>query len=306
MRTMKIYAFCFFILTGVVSKAADTTLIRQHFKNILETPKSRSYENTAVLNQVAAYIHDYFGRYGDSTVYQDFKVQGSVYRNVITSFGPPEAERIIVGAHYDVCGEQDGADDNASGIIGLLELARMLAGTDLKYRVDLVAYSLEEPPFFGTDEMGSYIHAKYLYDNQIKVYGMICMDMIGLFSDEKNSQAYPLGLLKLFYGSRGDYLTVVRKFHSGSFARKTKKHMKNSDAVKVKSIKAPEGLAGIDLSDHLNYWRFGFSAVFITDTGFFRNTNYHKPSDTVETIDIERMAGSIDALFETLKALNNR
>lgn len=286
------------------SGQADSVLIKNHFLKIVDTDLPRSYENVKTLNAVAAYIHDVFSQYGDSTVYQDFEVYGFTYRNVITSFGPKDAPRIVVGAHYDVCGEQDGADDNASGLIGLLELARLLKHEELRYRIDLVAYSLEEPPFFGTEDMGSYVHAKYLFDHSIPVYGMICMDMIGFFSDVKGSQKYPIGILKLFYGSKGNYLTVVQKFRGGNFARQTKKEMKKTNFVKIKSIKAPQNLAGIDLSDHLNYWRFGFSAVFITDTGFFRNVNYHKSSDTVESIDIQRMTASIDALFKTLKQLN--
>src|SRR5688572_16136994 len=107
-------------------KAADTTLMRTHFNSIINTPEPRNFMNLASLNQVATYIHDQFSLYGDSTVYQQFEVDGFTYKNVITSFGPKTGKRIIVGAHYDVCGEQDGADDNASGIVALLEFARVL------------------------------------------------------------------------------------------------------------------------------------------------------------------------------------
>lgn len=106
-----------------------------------------------------------------------------------------------------VCGNQPGADDNASAVAGLLEIARFAKKneTDLPYRIDFVTYSLEEPPYFKTENMGSYIHAKSLQDKNIKVKGMICLEMIGLFSDEKDSQSYPLSLLKLFYPTEGNY-----------------------------------------------------------------------------------------------------
>lgn len=284
--------------------ASDTLLIKKHFDKILDSPKARNYENIESLNYVADYIHTEFKKYGDSTAYQEFRVNGKIYKNVITSFGTENERRIIVGAHYDVCGNQDGADDNASGVVGLLELARMLKGQKLDYRVDLVSYTLEEPPYFGSTDMGSYVHAKYLYDNQIDVYGMICLEMIGYFSDEKNSQAYPLGLLKMFFGSKGDYITVIRKFHDGKFAGKYKSNMKKSKTIKTKSLKAPASLRGIDFSDHRNYWEFGFSSVLITNTGFYRNPNYHHDTDILSTLDILRMSQVIDEVHRSIIELN--
>ena len=283
---------------------ADTTLMLSHFQNIIGTGAPRNYENTDALNEVAAYIHTVFSNYGDSTVYQEYTVDGSSYKNVITSFGIEHTTRIIVGAHYDVCGNQDGADDNASGVVGLLELARMLKNQPLHYRVDLVAYTLEEPPYFGTTKMGSFQHAQYLAKNNIDVYGMVCLEMIGYFSDEKKSQHYPVGLLKLFYGGKGDYITIVRKFCDGPFSKKYKRKMKNFDLVETKSIAAPAKLRGIDFSDHLNYWKFGFSAVMITNTGFYRNKNYHRDTDVIETIDVQRMAAVIDEVYGTVIALD--
>lgn len=147
------------------------------------------------------------------------------YKNIICTINPEKKERIIIGAHYDVCGNQDGADDNASGIVGLLELARQLKNLDLNYRIDFVAYTLEEPPFFGTDYMGSHIHAKYLFDNKIPVKGMICLEMIGYYRDDENSQDYPLGFLSWIYGKKGDYITVVQKYWNGKFGNDIKRQM---------------------------------------------------------------------------------
>lgn len=285
------------------SQVSDTTIIKKHFEKILSTPQARNYKNINALNSVADYIFDSFKNYGDSTVFQEYMVGKQVYKNVITSFGTSNPKRVIVGAHYDVCENQPGADDNASGVIGLLELARMLKGKELNYRIDLVAYTLEEPPFFRSPNMGSYVHANYLFENKIDVYGMICLEMIGYFSDDKKSQNYPLKILKLFYGSKGDFITVVRKFSGGKFARVYKRKMKKSEFIKTKSIQAPERIRGIDFSDHLNYWAFGYSSVLITNTGFYRNQNYHRATDTFETIDIEKMSFVIDEVCRTLLAL---
>ena len=201
-----------FLLFGSLSlKAgnADTTLIKQHLVNITKTEKFRNHKNINQLNEIADYIKSSFQTYTDSVTFQEFDVNGKTYKNVIASFGTEHKKRVIIGAHYDVCGNQEGADDNASGVVGLLELARMLKGEQLNYRIDLVAYTLEEPPHFKTEYMGSYIHAKYLKDNNIDIYGMLSVEMIGYFSDEKKSQTYPVGLLSLFYGNKGNYITLV-------------------------------------------------------------------------------------------------
>ena len=294
--------FCAICLN--VSAKSDTLLIRQHFNKILSAPKARNFKNIESLNYVAAYIHDEFSKFTPNVSYQEFEVGGNTYKNVIGLFGQEDGPRIIVGAHYDVCGDQDGADDNASGVVGLLELARLIEWEKCKNRIELVAYSLEEPPYFGSTEMGSYVHAKYLYDNKIDVYGMICLEMIGYFSDEKNSQAYPLGLLKMFFGSKGDYITVIRKFHDGKFAGKYKSNMKESKTIRTKSLKAPASLRGIDFSDHRNYWEFGFSSVLITNTGFYRNPNYHHNTDLLSTLDILRMSQVIDEVYRSIIELN--
>lgn len=282
---------------------ADTTLIKSHLTAITKTKTFRTHQNISQLNATADYIKTVFASYSDSVSFQEYSVDGKTYKNVICSFGVEHTKRIIVGAHYDVCGNQEGADDNASGVVGLLELARMLKGQKLNHRIDLVAYSLEEPPYFRSKYMGSYVHAKSLFDRKIAVYGMVSIEMIGYFSDEKKSQSYPLGILSLFYGSRGNYITLVKKFRAGRFTRKFCRMYKATKAIRTKKFTGPRSLVGIDFSDHLNYWNFGFNALMLTDTSFFRNKNYHRSTDTMETLDIHRMANTIDGVFTTLTLL---
>ena len=221
---------------------------------------------------------------------QAFTVAGRTYVNIIAAAGPKDAGRVIVGAHYDVCGDQPGADDNASAVAGLLEIARFLKKheSELKYRVDIVTYALEEPPFFGTSNMGSYVHAEYLHRNNINVKGMICLEMIGFFTEEKDSQAYPLGLLKILYPSTGNFIGIVGNWASWGFTNQVAKHMKKA-RIAVETLKSPSFVAGVDFSDHRNYWKFGYDAVMITDTAFYRNKNYHERSDTMDTLSFIKM-----------------
>ncbi len=276
--------------------------LKQDVAALVGTPKPRNYQNLASLNAAAQYIKTEFEALGVEAEEQKFSVGGNEYKNIICSFGPQDAERLIIGAHYDVCDEQDGADDNGSGTAGLLELARVLKHQNptLKYRVDLVAYTLEEPPYFRTENMGSAVHAKSLYDNKVPVKGMICLEMIGYFNEAKKSQEYPIGLLKLFYPTTGNYIAVVGKLGQRSIIRNVKKNMKAGCQVQVKSISAPASIPGIDFSDHLNYWKYGYRAVMITDTAFYRNKNYHEKSDKANTLDYEKMAEVVRGVYWTI------
>jgi Zn-dependent M28 family amino/carboxypeptidase len=284
-------------------RLADSSNISRNLAAIINTPKKRNYKNAEVLDSVAEYIKREFLKYTNRVTVQKFEAGDKSYSNIISSFGPEEGERIIVGAHYDVCGEQDGADDNASGVAGILELARLLKSSDLKYRIDLVAYTLEEPPFFGTEKMGSYVHAKSLYEAKIPVKGMVSLEMIGYYSDEENSQGYPVGFLKWFYGSKGNYITIVQKSISGAFSRQFKKLAFENNTILTKSFKAPSFFGGLSLSDHRNYWQFGYSALMVTNTAFNRNTNYHKSGDVLSNLNIPNIGLVVDGVYRVLKEI---
>ncbi|MDQ2772581.1 MAG: M28 family peptidase [Bacteroidota bacterium] len=293
-----------FLILQVAAHAqtADTARLRQHLTYLTTTPQPRSYQHPAVLDSVAAYVARAMRADGAYDVReQPYQVQGRTYRNVLGSFGPTGGPRLIVGAHYDVCGEQPGADDNGTGVAALLELARQLgAQAQLKYRIDLVAYTLEEPPFFRTAQMGSYVHAAALKTAGVPVRGMVALEMLGYYDDRRGSQHYPIGPLKLIYGSRGNYVTVAQKFGNGPFGRRFARRYRQVAGLPVKRFKAPTWLAGIDFSDHLNYWKFGYPALLLTDTAFYRNRSYHKTTDTLARLDMRRLALAVDALLATV------
>jgi Zn-dependent M28 family amino/carboxypeptidase len=301
---MKPTLFLLILLISLrLTAQSDTNRMKQDMTVLTKTALPRNYKNTDQLNEAATYIHNEWLPYADTVFFQPFMVGERQYTNVIASFGTQFDERIIVGAHYDVCGDQEGADDNASGITGLLELARQLDSKTLRYRVDLVAYTLEEPPFFRSEFMGSNIHAQSLIADSVNVKGMVCLEMIGYFTDARNSQDYPIKPLKMIYGSRGNYITLVNKFGPGSFARRFTKTFKHKSRVRTKRFKGPTRLPGIDFSDHKNYWAVGISAVMVTDTAFYRNKAYHQDGDQMERLDYQRMAQVIDAVLVSLNAM---
>lgn len=268
----------------------DVKELRATVRYLSEIQPSRNHRNIASMDKAAGFIKQKLESFGIKTEEQTFLVAGKTYRNIIGVVGADKKSRIVVGAHYDVCENQPGADDNASAVAGLLEVARFAKEheADLANRIDFVAYALEEPPYFATENMGSYVHAKSLFDAKADVKAMICLEMIGFFTDKVNSQEYPVGIMKWFYPSKGNFIAVVGNFDSSGLVKQVAANLK-ATSLPVSTLKAPSGVHGVNFSDHRNYWEFGYPAVMITDTAFYRNPNYHKKTDTIETLDFERM-----------------
>lgn len=278
--------------------------LKTHVQTLSETFAPRDYTNIENLDRTADYIKREFEQTRGAVSEQAYKVNGKSYRNVIALFGKESEERLVVGAHYDVCMPLPGADDNASGVAGLIELAQLLGQTELPMQIELVAYTLEEPPFFRSEAMGSAVHANALKKQNVKVRAMLSLEMIGYFSDEDGSQRFPNPILKLFYPSRGNFIAVVSNFSNFGLVRKVKRAMRGTGLLPVYSINAPGWLPGIDFSDHLNYWRVDYPAVMITDTSFYRNHHYHTAQDKAEKLDYHRMAKVVQALHAMLLDLS--
>jgi len=307
MKTQKVILFLSVIVLGIYTKTyaqSDSIRIMQHLKTITKTVGYRNYKNIPLLNQTAEYIFSVFRQYADTVYYQPYHVNGATYKNVVCRLGSANQKPlVVVGAHYDVCGNQEGADDNASGVVGLLELVRLLSIEKLNYPVEFVAYSLEEPPFFRTKYMGSYIHAKSLSDARTPVFGMVALEMIGYFDDRTKSQTYPVKVMKVAYGRTGNFILLVRNTGAGEFVKKFVSAFNDDATIDTHNFKAPAKIEGIDFSDHLNYWKFNYDALMVTNTAFYRNRNYHQTSDTMETLDVSKMMKVIDTTASAIKKL---
>jgi hypothetical protein len=284
----------------------DPLRLRQHVETITGSFYPRDGGHPENLMQVAAYIKDHLSKHSTDVHLHSYQVYGKEYANVIAVFGPDTVERIIVGAHYDTAGEQPGADDNASSVAGLIELAKLLKQAPLSMRVELAAYTLEEPPYFRTQYMGSAQHVKMLKQQNARVKMMFALEMIGYFSDTPGSQLYPLPLMKWFYSDRGNFIAIVGQFLKTTGVRTIKRAMRSASELPVYSLNAPAFLPGVDFSDHVNFWDAGLPAVMITDTAFFRNKAYHSRLDRPERLDYRRMAMVIEGVYQAVLALANQ
>ncbi len=283
---------------------ADPKRLREQVIKLAEELGPRDVGHPSNMDRVANYILGHFKLFSDNVHKQPYPVDGITFCNISASFGPDSNERIVVGAHYDVAGPYPGADDNASGVAGLLELARLLKDENLPMKVELVSYPCEEPPYFYTRKMGSFVHAKSLKDQGVKVRSMLALEMIGYFTDEEGSQSYPLFLLRPFYPSVGNYIAVVGKLFQRKLVRTIRQAMDTATPLPVESLNAPRLLPGVSLSDHLNYWWAGYPAAMITDTAFYRNPNYHTAYDTPDTLDYQRMAQVVNGVKAAILELS--
>jgi Zn-dependent M28 family amino/carboxypeptidase len=280
--------------TGIV---VDPRALESHVRMLAITLHPRSVDNPANLERAADYVLGQFDATGAATEQQRVQAGGRQFRNLIARFGPPDGPVVVIGAHYDSCGDTPGADDNASGVAALLELARLLAANPPAHAVELVAFTLEEPPWFRTESMGSFVHARSLAETRREVRLMLSLEMIGFYRDGTNSQKYPLAPLALLYPDEGNFIAIVGPFGDFGATRRVKALFRGASDLPAVSINSPRFVQGIDFSDHASYWQFRMPALMITDTAFMRNPNYHGAGDTPDTLDYGRMAKVVRAVY---------
>tara|TARA_B110001454_G_scaffold219179_1_gene250741 strand:+ start:24278 stop:25138 length:861 start_codon:yes stop_codon:yes gene_type:complete len=284
---------------------SDQYNLRHHVEILAAAKPARTFKNPEALETAADYISGKIEEYGLVSKKMGFVVNDKTYYNVVTHLGPSDGEAIVIGAHYDAFDELPGADDNASGVAGLLELARMLAPMNdkLKRPVILVAYSLEEPPNFRTENMGSFVHAQMMKNQGRSIKLMISLEMIGYFKDESGSQDYPIPGLSFLYSSTGNFISIVGRYEEWSIIRDIKSRFMSATDLPVYSANISKNIPGVDYSDHANYWDQGFPAVMITDTAFMRNPNYHEKTDTPETLNYRLMSEVVNGVYAVIVGL---
>lgn len=284
------------------SPPVEVSRLETHVRTLAQNFYPRSFDRPENLEHAASYIRAELAGSGGKVAEQVFPVEGRRYRNIVAHYGPEQGPVLVIGAHYDSFADTPGADDNASGVAGLLELGRLLSKTPPAVRVELVAYCLEEPPHFRTSAMGSSWHARELRKSGREVRLMLSLEMIGYFRDAPGSQGYPFPFLNWMYPDRADFIAVVGRIQDWSATRRVKALMQGAGDLPVHSINAPTLVPGIDFSDHSNYWNEGFSALMITDTAFYRNPYYHGLDDTPDKLDYARMAKVVQGVYAVVQS----
>jgi hypothetical protein len=255
------------------------------------------------------YIHAQFRRMGYAPENREYPARwipgvknGTPFYNVEAVLALPPADRgaaWVVGAHYDTAAGTPGADDDTSGVAVLLEAARLLKGRRPARDIRFVAFGTEEPPSFGTRNMGSAHYAHFLKENGVPVHGMISLEMLGYYNSRPGSQLYP-PFLHLFYPDRGDYVSVVADAKSRRLLSAFLRDWRAKSGFPLHGAVLPGVFSGLALSDQLNFWDLGYPALMLSDTAFYRNPHYHEHTDAPDTLDYEAMARVTEALVEAL------
>jgi hypothetical protein len=251
-------------------------------------------ERNVDLETPARYIEQAFRSQGLEFSVQEFVSAGRRVRNIEAGAGD-----IVVGAHYDTVPGSPGADDNASGVAVLIELAAM------KMPVRLVAFANEEPPYSFGPDMGSWAWAKRARNRGEPIRAMFSLEMLGYYRDTAGSQRYPAPL-GLFYPDRADFIAFVGDLGARGLVRRSIGAFRKSAEFPSEGVAAPAFIPGVTWSDHWSFRRHGYPAIMITDTAFYRYPHYHLPNDTPDKLDYERMARVTLGLAAMLNELANQ
>ena len=203
---------------------------------------------------------------------------------------------LLVAAHYDGPLHSPGADDNATGVAALLELAQRWARTPPRRPVWLVAFDQEEWGMLGSAALAADLRAA---GQRLRL--MVSLEMLGYTAPE---QRYPIAAMRSLYGARGDYIAVVGNIATAPLLPGLARRMGRHVATRVLPVpNKGKALPDVRLSDHSPFWDLDYDALLITDTSFLRNPHYHRPSDTIESLDLPFLAAVSEAVAAGLEAL---
>jgi Zn-dependent M28 family amino/carboxypeptidase len=256
------------------------------------------------LQRAAVYIEDEWGTMGYDVERLEYDVSGIRCANLVTTRkgSARSSEILLLGAHYDSVIGSPGANDNASGVAALLEIARMFHAVEPMLTVRFVAFVNEEPPFFWTHKQGSMVYAEAARRRGDDIRLMASLETIGCYSDQPGSQSYP-PLFRLFYPNRGNFIGIVSDFGSRPAMQRLAEAFRAQSDFPLQTVSTFRFIPGVSWSDHRSFWRHGYPAVMVTDTAFYRYRHYHTPTDTADKLAFPKLAQVTLGLFEAVAVL---
>jgi Zn-dependent M28 family amino/carboxypeptidase len=278
--------------------------LRRHVQALAGEIGERHVWRPQALHAAADYIRGEIETLGFAIAAQTYDAYGVRCENLeVTIPGSSRASEIVLaGAHYDTVEGSPGADDNASGVAGLIEIARALRGSHPARTLKLVAFVNEESPFFYFGEMGSKVYARAARKRGDDIRIMLSLEMLGYYADAPGSQAYP-PFLKWFYPARGNFIAFVSNLRSRRALAGVTRAFRAHCGFPAERLASPAFVPGVSWSDQLSFWRAGYPGVMVTDTAFYRYPHYHRPTDTPERLHYAEMAQVVEGLARALAAL---
>ena len=262
------------------------------------------HTSPAALHAAADYIVASLRELGLPAERRPFQFRGQSFDNVVAvrAGTEPARPRVLIGAHYDSVRGTPGADDNASGVAGMLEAARLLSDRPLKATLELVGFNLEELQTY-TYRVGSRRYAAAARASGISYAGTLVLEMLGYFSRKAGSQYVPKVLFWKRIPRTGHFVAATGDRRSkellNTFAQAAKTAAPSLEVVTFRSPFRGWLVPHTRLSDNASFWDEGYPSLMVTDTAFLRNPHYHRRSDSAQTLDYESMARVVDAVVET-------
>lgn len=320
---------CYFIMIRMPGKSFDGPLpppteaqqsladqMRADLQVLAGDIGERNAFNVKNLNAAADFLENSLAQAGYEVQRQPFNVHVNLGPNPesdvqcfnlsveIPGLIKPE-EIVVIGAHYDSIFGSPGANDNGTGVVATLALARMFAGSTPKRTLRFVFFVNEEPPFFQVEQqMGSLVYARQCRERNENIIAMIALETMGCYSDEPGTQHYPLGL-GLLYPTTGNFIGFVGNVGSRQLVRKSIAAFREHAQFPSEGAALPGGIPGVGWSDHWSFWQAGYPAIMITDTAPFRYAHYHEAEDTPDKVDYDRLARVTDGLKHVIDELAN-
>ena len=263
----------------------------------------RNLSHYPQLNAAADFIENSFSRAGLHPRRDTYELQGKACHNIEAEIHGSSAEIVLVGAHYDSVFGAPGANDNGSGVAAMLALARRFAARSTSSTLRFVAFVNEEPPYFQTKQMGSFVCASRCKAAGDQISAMISLETIGYFSDAPRSQTYPAPGLGMFYPTTGNFIGFVGNVRSGALLRRSIALFREQAKIPSEGAALPSFIPGVAWSDQWSFWQHGYPGIMITDTAPFRYPHYHAATDTPDKLDYDRFALVVSGVEKIIEGL---
>ncbi len=264
----------------------------------------RNMLHYAQLNAAADFIEDSFSRAGLHPRRDSYDVRGQACHNIEAEIPGTRPDIVLIGAHYDSVLGSPGANDNGSGVAALLALARRFAGKPAQQTLRFVAFVNEEPPYFLSGQMGSFVYAGRCKARGDRISAMISLETIGYFSDAPQSQTYPAPGLGVFYPTVGNFIGFVGNVHSRALLRRSIALFRKHAKIPSEGAALPSFVPGVSWSDQWAFWQHGYPGIMITDTAPFRYPHYHSATDTPDKLDYDRFALVVSGMQKVIQELD--
>lgn len=298
-------------MTRVIEKT-DITALKYYIKEI--SGERNHYTSLTHLKRISLFLEEKFKKFGfdvDRQRFQNGPLDGiNIIGNKSSSINSKKT--LLITAHYDTVTGTPGANDNGSGLAGLLECARILGPLELKHNLRLIAFDMEEANKDCNGLLGSRAYVAMCKKNNEEIIGVLNFEMIGYTNKKQRSQRFPDGF-DLLYPElinelktnqfKADFLSVIADQNSihlqQIFSAAAMRQVSNLKSIYIIAPKHIWQMPDLLRSDHTPFWENGYPALMLTDTANFRNPHYHKSTDTIDKLDFQFMNRVIRATLST-------